>query len=60
MPFFKLDSAELYESINIDGPGFSLNELSKTEYTYPIDGWYWFDDEAIARIFFELPEIIPE
>ncbi len=58
--FYKLDGDLLY------GPNFVLNanyELRKethTEYTYPVDGWYWFDSEEQARIFFDLPPKEPE
>ena len=53
--FYKLDGVLLY------GPNFVLNanyELRKethAENTYPIDGWYWFDTEEEARLFFNLP-----
>jgi len=53
--FYKLDNTLLY------GPNFVLNrdyELrreTKDNYTYPVDGWYWFDSEAAARAHFRLP-----
>jgi len=61
--FYKLEENNL-----LFGPNFVLNEnysLRRESYdtnTYPIDGWYWFDSEDEARIFFELPprEIEPE
>lgn len=43
------------------GPNFVLNadyELraeSKNEYTYPIDGWYWFNSIEEAYLFFNIP-----
>lgn len=52
--FYKLDGDLLY------GPNFVLNaqyELRRDThdtYTYPVDGWYWFDTEAEARVFFGL------
>lgn len=54
--FYKLDGELLY------GPNFVLNanyELRKethTQNTYPVDGWYWFDSEDEARLFFDLPK----
>ena len=30
-----------------------LKELNK-DYQYPIDGWYWFDSEEQAKIFFNI------
>lgn len=53
--FYKLDGDLLF------GPNFVLNasyELRREtykQYTYPVDGWYWFDSEAEARTFFNLP-----
>ena len=35
-----------------------LKELHES-YTYPIGGWTWFESEAEARIFFELPPLPP-
>jgi len=58
--FYKLDG------ILCHGPNFVLNssyELSKEQkdtYTYPVDGWYWFEDENQARTFFGLPLIVLE
>lgn len=58
--FYKLDG-----EILLFGPHFVLNanyELYRDQhetYTYPVDGWYWFDSELEARIFFGLP-IDPE
>lgn len=47
------------------GPNFVVNanyEMYKEEkdsYTYPIDGWYWFDDETQARENLGLPPAPP-
>lgn len=52
--FYKEDGDLLY------GPNFVLNanyELYRDQhdtYTYPVDGWYWFDSELEAREFFGL------
>ena len=53
--FYKLDGELLF------GPHYVLNanyelyrDLHET-YTYPTDGWYWFDSELEAREFFGLP-----
>ncbi len=56
MPFFKIDNAEIEETTHIDGPGFSLSEAGKTDYIYPIEGWYWFASVTDSRVFFNLPE----
>jgi len=40
----------------ISTPNFELLKENKDDYQYPMDGWYWFDSEEEARIFFNLPE----
>jgi hypothetical protein len=52
--FYKLDSELLY-SIYVSGPDFDLVNANHDQYTYPVNGWYWFVDEASARTFFGLP-----
>ena len=50
--FYKLDGELLF------GPNFVLNanyELYRKDhdtYTYPVDGWYWFDTLEEAQVFF--------
>ena len=34
---------------HVDGPGFSLSERGKSEHTYPVDGWHFFNDHAAAH-----------
>jgi hypothetical protein len=54
--FYKLDGGSL-----LYGPNYVLNvnyELRKenhTDYTYPVDGWYWFDSEENAYEAFGVP-----
>jgi len=48
MPFYKVEDDKLVSATNIDGLGFSLNEASKNEYTYPVAGWFWYTDEGAA------------
>lgn len=56
MAFYKNENGNL-----LWGPNYVLNRNYKLyadqhdTYTYPIDGWYWFDTEAQAREFFGLP-----
>lgn len=53
--FYKLDNEELLYGPNfILNTNFNLYKEQKDAYTYPIDGWYWFDDENQARTFFGL------
>lgn len=54
--FYKLDNTELLYGPNfVLNTNFNLYKEQKDTYTYPIDGWYWFDDENQARTFFGLP-----
>ena len=52
--FYKLDGELLF------GPNFVLNQNyelyreTHTDHTYPVDGWYWFDTEEQANLFFGL------
>ena len=36
---------------------YQLLTEDKDTYTYPIDGWYWFNSEEEAREFFNLPPL---
>lgn len=47
----------LYAQNFIKNSSFEINRNEKDSYTYPINGWYWFDSEEDARIFFNLPII---
>ena len=33
---------------------YQLLTEDKDTYTYPIDGWYWFNSEEEAKVFFGL------
>lgn len=57
MPFFKKDNDELLVShTRVDGPGFSLDADTHGEHTYPVDGWYWFDDLDTAMVALAKPQ----
>lgn len=59
--FYKLENNQLlFASSFIESPSYQLNKEDKDNYTYPIDGWYWFESEEIARQFFNLPKIIEQ
>ena len=54
--FYKRDpeSGELLYAPNaVYAPGFTLRRENHAEYTYPQDGWYWFDSEATAAKYLE-------
>ena len=56
--FYKLDGELLYGPHFVLNKDYELYRETHTEYTYPIDGWSWFDSEAEARVFYGLP--LPE
>jgi hypothetical protein len=33
---------------------FELLKENKDSYAYPVEGWYWFDNEDAAKAFFEI------
>jgi hypothetical protein len=56
MAFYKLDNNELQIAETcISGLDLDLHYLQKDSYTYPVQGWYWFDTEDEAKIFFNIP-----
>lgn len=51
MPFYKKDNIELLVALTrVQGPGYLLDAEQYTEYTYPVDGWYWFDNLEAAMV----------
>jgi len=60
MAFYKLNDNKELEIAEtcISGLNLDLHYLQKDTYTYPVQGWYWFDTEEEARIFFNLPPLI--
>jgi hypothetical protein len=59
--FYKNDGGEVLHGPNfVWGPygSYHLVKEDKDTYTYPIDGWYWFDSMEEAYTFFglEIPE----
>lgn len=55
--FYKNDFGDLLYGPNyVLGGSYNLYKAQKDTYTYPIGGWYWFDSEEEARIFFNLPK----
>lgn len=56
MAFYKLHKDEIYEAPNaVFSPVVTLKKESKDTYTYPADGWYWFDTIEEAYLFFNKP-----
>lgn len=51
--FYKYEDKDLlYASTFVEGDGYVLVVDNKDHYTYPVNGWYWFDSEELARAFF--------
>jgi hypothetical protein len=53
--FYKLDGDLLHGPNYVLNAEYELRRDSKDRYTYPIGGWYWFDSDTEARVFFGLP-----
>jgi hypothetical protein len=54
--FYKYQDNELYYGPNfVYGPTFELLKGVKDTYTYPVDGWYYFDTIEDAKTFFNIP-----
>ena len=59
--FYKLDNKLLLYGQNfIVSHKISLLREHKDSYTYPVDGWMWFDNQEAARLHFNLPSPEPE
>jgi hypothetical protein len=54
MAFYSYTDNILYEAPNfVSLPiGIDLTVDNKDEHTYPVEGWYWFDTEELAKEFF--------
>lgn len=59
MPFYKKIEDELLSAPTfVHGPDFQLTLENKDEHTYPVDGWYWFDNLEEALLFFTKPIVV--
>ena len=56
--FYKFDGVLLYGYDIIINKDYQLQRIDHNNYTYPVDGWYWFDTEQETRLYFGLPEPI--
>lgn len=50
--FYKLDGSLLYGPNYVLNANYQLYREQYETYTYPVDGWYWFDSEEEAKAFF--------
>ena len=55
--FYKKDGENLlYWPNKVWNKDFELLKEKKDEYTYPVDGWYWFENEDEAKEFLGIIE----
>jgi hypothetical protein len=54
--FYKLDEVLLYGPNFVVNAAYDLRKETHETNTYPVDGWYWFDSEEQAKIFFNIVE----
>lgn len=55
--FFKHELDSLYYGKVVTTPDFELTIETRNDYDYPKAGWYWFDTEEEAKVFFNLQEV---
>ena len=53
--FYKFDGDLLYAPNSVLNSQYKLLKDNHKDYTYPVDGWYWFDSGVDAYEFFGLP-----
>jgi len=59
--FYKLDNEQLlYAPNSVLHATYELHADQHQTYTYPIDGWTWFESDVEARAYFGIPEPEPE
>lgn len=59
--FYKNDEGcVLYGPNQVLNLNYELNKEQHDEYSYPVDGWYWFNSEDEAYSFFNLEKPIQE
>lgn len=54
--FYKMDGSLIYAPHAVLGPEYELLIEEKDTYTYPTYGWYWFNDEETAKMFFNIED----
>jgi hypothetical protein len=53
--FYKLDTPLLYAPTEVHNLHYRLSRVDHHTYSYPVDGWYWFDSKENAHEFFNIP-----
>jgi hypothetical protein len=57
--YIENEKALLHAPNFVSSPNYSLQKAEKENYSYPVDGWYWFDSENQAKKFFGVPNETP-
>ena len=52
--FYKLDGTLLYGPKAVHNANYQLHSADHASYTYPVDGWHWFNTLEEACGFFEI------
>lgn len=50
--FYKFNGTLMYAANWVRSPDYQLHINDRTTYSYPVDGWYWFDTLEEACIHF--------
>jgi len=54
--FYKYDGMVLFGPNFVLNANYELRRETKDNFDYPVDGWYWFDNEDDAYTFFNVPK----
>lgn len=54
--FYKYDLELFYAPTFVYAPNFILDVNEKDNYSYPTEGWYYFESREDALVFFEITE----
>lgn len=57
--FYKNNNGRLVQGENILNKSYSLIAANKDIYIFPVDGWYWFEDDSTAKTHFGII-VLPE
>jgi hypothetical protein len=59
--FYKVSEGNLLHAPNrLESSSYVMEVADHASYTYPVDGWYYFESEELAREFFGDAIIEPE
>lgn len=58
--FYKLDGGLIFGPNFVLNKDYQLRRETKEQYTYPVDGWYWFDTTEEAEVFFGIAPTVEE